>query len=338
MFAVTAYAAELCTDVDFASSGSTVGWVEDAPYGYVVELDTVGTATGSDYAIVQIDVDTDITLATIVTYLPTFMYKLVTIDSADNFLALEMFFTSEGGGEAEISIFPYVSAVPWDNIDTEWQEATGHSGATFANAYGETDIATPIVEEGGSRPLTEIIAAIDALDGGAVDLADYELTRVGVQIGWVAVPTGMVAHIDYIEVEGTTYDLEPPHDWIDPSVTVTKVPITIGVTGTLAFGEMDVGEVSATPLTFTVTASGTDAAVITSTLGSGDHKVPESFWMTYLSLECPEGTAYNIASTDLTHTGEATEVYTFSAILDLAGAPPGTYSDTLIFWATPVAP
>lgn len=262
-------AAELYTDVTFFQSESTATWAVDPYYGDVVMLDTVGAATGSDYAVVRMDVDTTITLATIAANLPTFMYNISTADAAGNFLALELFFNSTGGGWAEIGIFPYTTTPTpeWDNTPLIWQEATGHSGATFAIGYGETNNTTPFNNFTGGVSLTSLLAFIDAVEGIDEALSEYELTRVGVQIGWVTV-TDMVALIDYIDVDGVTYDLAVVAEGAGFSIDyVTPGDIDYGDVLTVVGSGVTSGS---TIEVYWDTAVGSGAQLLNSTTGNPD--------------------------------------------------------------------
>jgi flagellin-like protein len=188
--------------------------------------------TSNHYAYVRVYPTTTITLNTLAeTNMPTFKYYM---SAACQPPALELLFEDPSSdGWVEVTVFAYAGYGPvtWPQETGTWINTASHLAGIMSNyavAYGEDSDANPITKDNPSTTLTAVITAVVAQDATA---ANWVLTRVTPQVGWLA--SAQTVYIDDVTIDGVLYALEPALNAVKISIrntgSVTAVIQTVYV-------------------------------------------------------------------------------------------------------------
>jgi len=201
-----------------ASSGNSAAWstAQKVSGNYSALL----TYVSGDNAYVEFTPAPGITVSDLATITNTsFWYYL----SASNGPLMELRFTevgydpSDGWGHVDITIDD-AELSPTTDAWTEVPVTSSSSCIYFGN--DPTD-GTAFFDNTSAETLAGVAAAIDvqaAMTAGGDSAADWELTRVRIEIGWIG--SARTCYIDDVTIAGVNYDLETGGDaWITATIS-----------------------------------------------------------------------------------------------------------------------
>jgi len=134
------------------------------------------------------------------------------------------------------------------------------------------------------------------------------------------------AYIDDVEINGVTYDLES--SGIDMTATIVNPIVSISVDKTNIDFETIIGGKTSAPHTVTITSTSTTGIVLSASVNEDG-----SFYNDHLELE---GGSVSTWTATIDEGGPAAMVEVVLVVP--IGTPPGTYTGTLVFMATPPPP